>query len=38
MKLTLTKEISVFVLCGFANLATAEDIVVIVNPKNPNQL
>jgi ABC-type phosphate transport system substrate-binding protein len=34
MKLTITKAISVLALCGFTAIATAEDIVVIVNPKN----
>ena len=34
MKLTLTKAIPVLALCGFATLAAAEDIVVIVNPNN----
>jgi hypothetical protein len=36
MKLTLTKAIPALALCGFATLAAAEDIVVIVNPKNSN--
>ena len=34
MKLTLTKAISLLALLGFATLAVAEDIVVIVNPQN----
>ena len=34
MKLTLTKAIPLLALCGFATLAAAEDLVVIVNPKN----
>jgi ABC-type phosphate transport system substrate-binding protein len=34
MKLTLTKAVPILALCGFATFAAAEDIVVIVNPKN----
>jgi ABC-type phosphate transport system substrate-binding protein len=34
MKLTFTKAASILALCGFATFAAAEDIVVIVNPKN----
>lgn len=34
MKITLIKAISVLAVCVFASLATAEDIVVIVNPNN----
>ena len=34
MKFTLTKAIPILALGGFATLAAAEDIVVIVNPKN----
>ena len=34
MKLTPTKAIPILALCGFATLAAAEDLVVIVNPKN----
>ena len=34
MKLIATKTTFALALCGFAMLASAEDIVVIVNPKN----